>query len=956
MTSTEAYTPTKEDLHNIILLLHNNGVEVSNPKDAYEQLKAYEGNPFFCILLATIFESDRCPLPDLQLSVPWSLYRQIAGITLKNNLSAAQHTLGEVVIKAAGRCALHTLCNSTDANTARAAAQIVVKVTVLASIDWWTTTGLGNLANILLGDLLPAGGIKTLSGLYALQYLMEDLPKQIGESSKMIIESVSHLAVMPTVSPELCKAAFRMCFNIYEQSSTLEWNVDTLSPLQNGLVLGSWEFINTCTFLIEQNAYGDDALFITVFRSCALMLDYFSYLPQRSPEDKARMELSWVMRTLHIISSELDNHNYDERRSAAIDLITGILEIYNASASEGEGAFLVNPFLQSNNIRLLVQSVVHFSRMSEDEVTTIMESDDYRTPDTAAKALCTSMSENMAGHKDLIQDDLLDEGEAAMSLRRSALRCINALCSFSTDGTFAVVIEHIKELWGRPTWKEREAGIVLLGTIASECAVQLKDSLDAIINQLVQFINNVNEHVCVSSIAIWTFSRLIEAIVTGAPQFLDVGITAIISRMQSTSRRIQFSSVSAVKTIYIELQNFSMSDKILSHMTELLLALNACLTVYSSTNLTVLIDIYILVMQDLSDRAGTAGDFSQLDQLGLLLNQESGSRGRLFQETYTSYYINAVPNVLLNKDVFLLHRGIIHFLSFRLNQVLVLDNLKLWCDLLHDIVARDIHDDVDFLYGTISLCCGYLSLIPTSLMQQWAIANSNVLTISIINLLHKKTSWLVQVASAYFLELLVRVLGSLVLPAESVEPLLTFITKLSVEEDSAPLRMQFLKLAAQLLITFKSSLDTRLVTSVLYSFNNQVLRCDVFGDTHNLYVQMAYTLCKLFDSFSSLAESFSVDTLCALMTQAPNNFEKSEATVHLCKAVRATPPAVAVGYIRGVVDFLIGYQNFLGEFHDAEVEAAGLLAYFESNCRDELRRCIALYPKVHLPSLFASYA
>ncbi|CCW60401.1 unnamed protein product [Phytomonas sp. EM1] len=952
MTSTEAYTPTKEDLHNIILLLHNNGVEVRNPKDAYEQLKSYEGNPFFCILLATIFEADTCPLPDLQLPVPWTFYRQIAGITLKNNLSVAQHTLGEGTIKAAGRCALHTLCHSPDSNTARAAAQIVVKVTVLCSIDWWSTSGFGDLANILLRNLLPAGGIKTLSGLYALQYLMEDLPKQIGESSKMIVESVSQLAATPTVPLELRKAAFRMCFNIYEQSSSLEWDVDTLSPLQRGLVLGSWEFTNTCTFLLEQNAYGDDALSITVFRSCALLLDYFSYLPQRSPEDKARMVESWVIRTLHVISSEFDNHDYDERRSAAIDLITGFLEMYNAAAREWEGAFLATPFLTANNLRSLVQSLVHFSRMSEDEVATIMESDDYRAPDMAAKALSSSMSNNMDGHKDLIQDNLLDEGEAAMSLRRSALRCINALCSFSSTDTFTVMIEHIKELWGRSAWQEREAGIVLLGTIASGCAVQLSDGLDAIIDQLAHFIRNVNEHVCVSSIAVWTFSRLIEAIVTGAPYLLDLGIAAIISRLQSTSRRVQFSSVSAVKNIYIELQNFGISDKMYAHMGELVLALHACLTVYTSTNLTVLIDICILVMQDLSD----AADFSQLDQIGSAFKHESGVRGVLFQETYTSYYINSVPNVLVNKDVFSLHRGIIHFLSLRPDPILALDNLKLWCNLLSDIVARNINDDADIVYGTISLCCGYLSLVPTSLLQQWAAANSNVLTMPVLNLLHQKTSWLVQAAAASLLELLVRVLGRLAIPVETVEPLLTFITKLAVDEESTPLRVQFLKLAAQLLTSFKESLDTRFITSVLYSFNHQVLRSDAFGDTQYLYVQMAYVICKLFDSFSSLAESFSVDTLCALMAQAPHTLEKSEATVHLCKAVRATPPAVAVGYVRGMLDFLFCYQEFLSEYQDAEAEAAALLVYFESSCREELRRCMALYPRGHCPPLFAAYA
>lgn len=929
--SNGTYTPTPEDLKNVIKLLHENGIDVSNSKAAYSSLKAYEGNPQFCVLLAAVYGAQQCPVAGLSLPVPWTQYRQLAAITLKNNLSVAKQALGEAAVLQVARCALDTLCNPPDAQLARASAQIVVRVTDITSFDWWTSAQLGDLADTLLNKLLPGGNLQTLAALHTLQFLMEDMPKQVGVASESIIKRVAELSSSPQVPLDLRKAAFRMCFNVYERSAYLDWNVDVLSPLQQGVANASWSFAQTCTALLEGSCYNDSSLMIAVLRSCLFLLDYCSYFYDSTPAERYRMVQFWVVGTVELIKNTPGGRGNDELLSAAIELTTGIVESYESGAGESPSAFLVEPI--SASINGLLPALARDSIMADEEVNGIMESDDYRKQEQVPVKFTNP------GGKDLAKDEALDDEEAAVTLRRSALRCTDKLCSLASEAAYRGLMEQIKPLWGSENWRAREAGIVLLGTMASNCSVYLKETLVWCVEQLIGFASNVNEHICVSSIAVWSLSRFADEMLLSAPQCWDKYLSTVISRMASPSKRVQHASVSAVREAVEKMHSYGYEDRLMPHFENLLNTIASSLPMYSTMGLSVLVDLTIRLMVSLRG----LGAEHMITQLGTLLSQERGKKLHTFEQSYANTFVNEVPNSFVSVDVFSLDRGVVEVLSLQPNDSVAVANLSVCHSVLQDMLNRGLVDEANVILGVLTACHGYFCCISTDAQRQWIRSSSGSFPQSIMQVLAKTSNAAVQSAVVVTLSTLVKTVGAEAVPEQTYDPVLAFLVEKIQNEENAELKYNYVQLAVAILLQNPNKWSTQSTSAVLTAIN-AALRGDVYGDTQYHFIGIAFEICRLFDAAPTLATSFNMDVISELLGRSENDMDKSEATIRWCSALCNAPGSLLDSLAKRILVVTFSWQQSASHYPGTAEAISAVLRRLSGECGSTFELLLRSYP------------
>ncbi|CAD2214429.1 transportin2-like protein [Angomonas deanei] len=859
-----AYQPTESDIYNVIQLLNDNGISVQNSKTAYEQLKSYQANPVFCVLLSKIFESPNCPAQTFPLGAPWIQYRLIAGITLKNSISSAKHLLGLDAVKEAARCALQTLVDSTDVKLSRVSAQIIVQVTLLTSFEWWSTSGLGDLAGLLLNTLLPAGQCKTLGALYCLQYIMEDLHKEIGLASENIIIKVSDLACNASAPVEIRKASFRMCYNIYEQSSLLEWDFDKLSPLQQGLVNASLPFARVCTTLLEQMS--DDAAFSSVvFRGCGLLLDYFEYFaPMLTQADLSRMCKSWIGNAVNIICSvEVLTSETRELLSATLELLTYVLDIDYRETGESCLSLFSQQIL--GDVERLILKLTYYSQLSDDEVNNIMAMDDYRIRDNGVAKIRES--------KDISEDTALDDEETAMTLRRSALKCISSLCMHSGPSVCPYLFREIEKFWGNSDWRAREAGAVLIGTMATGCSDQLESFLPTISSQLLTFAENQNEHVCVSSISFWSISQLIEPILNYDINVFHTVISTIAPRMESTSKRIQVTSCSALNTAFTLMEGRDDYYILQQHIGEILKIAFVCVPVYTTQNLSLLVQLLAHIISYTDDAGALAG-------MKKYLEEERGRRAKLFEESYTRTFVSGEANALLDKDIFALDAVLLVLSSKVPDQTFCFSSLTTWSQVLNDVLQREGSEDKDLIMQVLTVCSGYVRSVSSQSLSEWLAQSQWELPALAFKVLSTFDSVAVSLSAINFLVILVQLARSKALPEGTCDALLKTLT--AKDYDDSQLKEAQTRLVCYAIMSFKNFSDS---AQTALQKCNSFLRSDVYGDSVYYYYQMSCHLCKILACSPSVLSMLNVPVLLTLLTKMDKSYEKSEATVELCTAL-----------------------------------------------------------------------
>lgn len=924
----------------MIHLLHNNGIDVSNSKEAYQQLKQYESNPFFCMLLSCVFAAAECPVPDLGLRVDWIQYRQIAGLTLKNNLTTARYGLGEEAIVEAARCSLTALSTSTNVQLSRVSAQIIVKITQLTSFGWWTTSGIGDLASLLLNDLLQAGDVRSLGALYALQYVMEDIPKEVGAASESVIVRVAAMATNAELPLHLRKAAFRMCCNIYEQASLLDWNIDDLSPLQSGLVKASWSLAGICSSLLASGCDGDSSFLVDVLHTCWFLLDYFDYFPEgMSIEDQRRLQQSWIDFPVQTLCSRIPPGTQDEVLSAAMELIERAIEVHENSGGESYASFLIANL--PNHLSVLLESLVMYCELSAEEISDILVSDSYELRSHTAVIVKSAM-------RDITEDNIVEDTVAATTLRRCALKCIESTCSFDSNASFSLLMQHVQLLWSNSEWKSREVSFVLLGTLAAPCFTQLHPVLPNAVEQLMAVIRNDSEHICVVSMAIWSLSRMLDSALVLNTSHFDDAIHVIASRLKSPSKRIQQSAISALHhafTLLQKLPDAAASQSRLSHIFSCLTpTICECIAWYHTDNLSLLVDMVILVLPCFPPGTPT------FDALATSIKKDRVQRAALFEASYTAAYVTHTPNVLLDKDIFSFDRALAVILSLQPDAEMALASVQTWSSVLKDIIDRGVDDDPDLIFGTILMGAGYIRCVRTADFQRVAPCATQLAS-SALHMWSITTQREIKIASVTLLLAITQCFG----PSGCIDSTTSDAIHAAISRDISDEDPRFKKNLVALGCEMVGLNLNHPSASSTYAAINSVLRSDVFSDSLQNFIGMAASVCKLVSQQPSLLCCTRLDVIAQLLAQSTNDITKAEATINLCSPLGCLPAEALSQYASHLLALLYSWQQASLDFPGAAQSLASMVTLLQQQCGGVVREAFSYLPRGLLAMLQATY-
>ncbi|CBH15842.1 hypothetical protein, conserved [Trypanosoma brucei gambiense DAL972] len=919
MSFAGGYSITSGDVVKVLHLLRDNGVNVHNSKKAYEELQRYQSDSTFFVLLSYLFGAETCPV-DIDLGGNWVQYRRLAGITLKNNLERCKLALGEAAIREAAGCSLAVLVNPTDVRIARVAAQIVVKITVLTSFSWWEECGLGNLPNTLLNDLLMAGEVKTFSALYTLQYLVEDLPEEVGLASKDIIERVAVLVLDPNAQWGVRKAAFRMCSNMYEQAQSLDWNVESLSPLQIGLTSGSRTFTNLCCLLSEQNCGGDVELKIQVFRSCGVMLDYLEYFTPMPESDMARFIKCWSRDTICTsVSAGIVTEHDVQLKISAIDLLTLTMEMYDKMGGEGYICALIQPLIES--LPSLVSALVTYVPMTREDVENILSEDDCSMRDPAAVDFHLNEQKY-----DISEDSALDDNHGTATLRSTALRCIDALCVLSSKQTFPHLIEKVKALWDGE-WQYKEAAIVLVGAMANGCYDEIGDTLPAVVEQLISAVLSPSENIFVVSMSLWSLSRVLEWTYAQDDSTISKIINAFASRLQSRSKRVRHAAVTAINTAFMTAHTMGTTEKVTGDLPSLIEMVISCLPFYNDGNLFILCDLAMHL-------AALSEDQNTVALLSAAFRANRIERTKGFETTYVAYYINETPNVFVDKDVFSVDRAIIGMLTRFPDPAVSLELLDAWSVVLRDIIERNIRDDISLLLNVLFIAANCANVTPSSSLAGWCSRTQGCIAVLAFQLFNPSEELAVQVAAVTLLHRLLKNAGTCAFPQGIVEELLGKLTSSVITAGDLQNKLEFV----YLIMLMVKSYSHESPNGVFCAFKAavDVLRSDAFSESQLLFSQMAFAVCSALEAVPGLVVHARPDVITRIITECENAYDKSVATIHLVNVLLAVED-VARDILPDVMRLVYSWRQSACNFPGTH-ESIKLLLSFYSNKHSSLLR------------------
>ncbi|KAG8347894.1 hypothetical protein ERJ75_000986500 [Trypanosoma vivax] len=930
MNVTGNYSVVPNDVINVLRLLHDNGVSVQNSKKAYEELLQYQANSDFCVLLSHIFGAETCPIPNMELGGSWLQYRRLAGITLKNNLERSKYALGEAAVKEAAARTLFILVNPTDIRIVRVAAQIVVKITGLTSFDWWEKCGFGNLPVLLLNDLLNGGELKTFAALYVLQYLVEDLPKVVGVACKDILERVGSLVAEPGVQESVRKAAFRMCFNMYDHAQQLDWNVDGLSPLQHGLTSASLTFAGICTTLLEQGCGGDTILMIEVLRSCCLMLDYLEYFTPLSDAVLEKIVNWWIRNTICIISANAESGNDIQLKIVSMDLLTAAMNIYDQMGGEGYVCALVQPIVES--LSILVPALVNFVPMSKEDIENSLSGDDYRIRDPTSVRIQLFKRNN-----DISESTLFDDEHVSATLRSSALRCIDSLCVLSSQQTFPHLIERVRVLWDAQ-WELKEAAIVLVGTMANGCYSEIEATLPAVSQQLLTTVLSPSDNIFVVSMAMWSLSRILEWAYTSDGTTLTNIINAFISRLGSTSKRVQLAAVTALNAVFTIGHNMGLEQKVAECLPNLVDSVIKFLPIYYDGNLSVLCDLVLQMLATVKDCNAIAHIYSSFRSCRL-------ERARTFENTYTAYYVNDVPNVDVDRDVFSIDRVIAGYLTRYQDPNISIGFMTTWEATLRDVIERNIKDDVGLIVSILQTCQNFLNATPSSALSEWSCKNQGSLAFLTFQIFNATQEPFVQTVAASLLHRILKNAGSYAIPEQIREVLMNALATSVPEVEDLGQKLEMVRLIVAMVNAYSNVSENVAPGAFLAAVGE--LRADAYSDSLWYFAQMAHEICSAFECKPGLIARCRPDIIARIMAQCENTHEKSAATKSLVNALLVAEET-AVVVLPDALRLICSWQQAASNFPGTHESLQSLLLFYNSKHSELLREHLhSINPSLH---------
>ena len=906
--------PSHENIMAVLQVLYQNGIAVSNSKQAYANLQQYRDSPQFAQLLCHVFASTTELAPQSQTGASWVTYRQLAGITLKNNL---HHGLGEELFTVVAQACVAQLRQPTSFALLRTAAQTVVKLTSLTSLDWWQRAAGIDLPSLLLHDLLVSNSHLTAFGaLYVLQYLLEDIPTQIGAASEHIVNAVTQHASNPSAwnthsNPiDTRFASFRVGSSPFEYGALLEWNVDELSAFQNGLTSSAHNLANACTvFLNTREVQANPTRLATVFRTMVLLLDYLDYMPQfLTQEQQTKMASEWIAVISHVVQHP-ENSNR-ECVAAAIDVISAVLNIYERNGGEGQIVLMYQA--ATTVLPAFIPKLFQYIMLTAEEVSNLLETDDAVHRDQ------TAVSQDRDGKAGIEETNGLEEDEAAVTLRRSASWCVDRAATSAGRIVFDAILHEISTRWvNASNWETQEAAILGFGSAVTGCFSSFEPHFAALTEQLLGFVSASGSHVCTTAMSMWALSRMDSWIFTTGMSFAERVLRACTPHLLSHSKRVQQSAITSLRSfLRTSTETGSLIPppvlfEIVGNVHQGLTATNADQSpLYHTTNLSLLCDLSVTL--SVAIPAEHLGAFA-----GPFFNIRT-QKMTAFEQSYYATVIEQTPNAAINKDVMSIDRVVMACLTLVSSEDTLRSVLSTWSNVIQDIAQRKAFDDMDLIYNAISITGGFLGISTTAFLQQWAASEqqtggaggpkllANVLAILDAAPFH-------DVLSENALKLSFRYIKVLGCPQELESQYFhTLLTKFLQNEVVIHYPSLLFTASSAVCAAAETSSNAQAVQQVVAAVARN-LRPDAFGDSLLYYVAMVGSVCGVLERTGpSLLNSLPVDHMCALLAKWGNDSTKHYATLSLCNALSQSldaNPALVAHFLRGIMKMLYSWQQ-----------------------------------------------
>ena len=875
-----SYVPTPQDLCFLVDLL-SRSIQGTDSKNVHEQLNSMRDKPEFCHLLSSVFEATDPCVPSGNLVVPWPLYREVAGLTLKNNVRRAKTRLGEAALKAAGKASLNVLASEMDRMAlVRAAAQIMSCITACTSIAWWNTALQADIAQILLTNLLKCGvPFRVKAGLHALQFLLEDAGSQVGDSSEHIISAVADLA--SSDDPELRKRAFALVCQVYALGGDLDWSVDTLSPMQQGLCNSSHFAASFAEHMCLNDAQQDKVLMRDVIESFITLMDYLGEFIHKKQNAGEFVKLT-LSASIHYIqsASQHDSDQHVEVTTAACDFLSTVVAV--AERVEWEGPIQAFVGILSTQLPQITESLFPLMVMTGDEERTYIENDDYRQRDAHSSF---STLKRRYGEE---SEDNDGDGVKAATLRRSASETLNALCRLNSGDVFPIILRVAQQNWTHDDWHMREVAMLSIGAATTGAYDEVCSFMNELAPQLLATISNTNEHVCVISMATWTLSRVTNWLVTNGNNWLPPFISAIAKNFSSPSKRIQNSALTAARDLLMTAKQLNYDQVLLPHLSPLLSQFAGCLPNYHTTNLAMLSQVALVAMMYLANAP------QQAHQL-IIKPFEDGFQARMdrFGSTYQAFYAADAadgPSVAIEKDVFDVARVMYCCYSFFKEPGACIRHLETWAQVLCSIVDNGRDDDASLVENVLSLCTILVTACPTSVLGTFQYFEH--LTPAVIQTLRFHTPS-VRGAAA-------QLIGDLISGGGTIQGILPPTTGLN-KSDVATALSPLLSCAASVDVALDASNAVRRLVEVSYNNGDadesfvrgaiqsmaSEIRSDVFDDTLLIHTRLAHNVCALVGQFPGMLPPAAALPIMDVLRQTSNDENKSDATTGICAALPA---------------------------------------------------------------------
>jgi len=534
------WAPNPQGLQQVLKLLtdslEGNNETQSKVFKQLDQLKTNaEFNNYLCLVLT---------MKDQNVNV-----RHQAGLTLKNNFSAAMPAEARAYIKSQVLSVM-----GDDMPTIRGTvASIVVSIAQAENLAAWPTL-LPDLVKCLdsPNPLLVEGAMNTLSKICEDMHQHLD-SEQLGRPLNVLIPKL--ISLFPSPNPSIRRYA-----------------------------LGS---VNCFLFLMPQ---------ALVANMNKYMEGLFALTKDPSKEIRKRVCQAFVI-LLEVRFEHLAPH-MDGVIKFMLTCTQDDDELVALEACEFWSAYCetktADKGLLRNYLKMLVPVLLAAMKYSEFDAMILRGEDEDDTvpdrPEDIRPHFHKSKTQNY-NYEDLDEDgddeDLDDDAVSDWNLRKCAAASLDTLSRVYKNDLLAILLPVLQvNLSNRDSWFVRESGILALGAVAEGCYADIENYLKDLVPYLIQLLRDAEP--LVRSITCWTLSRYSKWVIhehNDDEKYFRPLMTGLLQRILDSNKRVQEAACSAFATFEEEAQ-----ERLLPYVTGILQNLMYAFGRYQAKNMLILYD------------------------------------------------------------------------------------------------------------------------------------------------------------------------------------------------------------------------------------------------------------------------------------------------------------------------------------------------------------------------------